>query len=100
MRCPKNGLPILFLSKAPVKQIKKPNKAGKNQTSDFCYNRQNRTTNTEKLNNRFLFSHNNNLINHSRFFPSQATQARSQPRMATNGDSNKRIHREQAVTEE
>ncbi|KAI5662906.1 hypothetical protein M9H77_22229 [Catharanthus roseus] len=32
----------------------------------------------------------NNLISHSRFSPSQATQARSQPRITTNGGSNRR----------
>ncbi|KAI5672692.1 hypothetical protein M9H77_13056 [Catharanthus roseus] len=138
IRCPKNGLPILLQSRVPAKQIKKLDEAGKNRTSNFSHNKQNRTTNThnettitEKSDDWFLCKrgnrdilmqktdeevefrysikhseqwmsliHKNNLISNSRFSPSQAAQARSQPRMATNSGNNRRIHREQAITYE
>ncbi|KAI5659418.1 hypothetical protein M9H77_28211 [Catharanthus roseus] len=112
MRCSKNRLPILLKSKTESDD--------RYSKSDVRF--QNRTTNTEKLDDWFLYkrgeqryktgfpiklseqwmslTHKNNLISHSRFSPSQATQACSQPRMATNGGSLRRIHREQTVIEE
>ncbi|KAI5667472.1 hypothetical protein M9H77_17325 [Catharanthus roseus] len=120
MRCPKNGLPILLQSKhakivRPIFASKRQNRTTnsqnqttntKNQTISFCVKQGNRDIQTPKMDEEetgFIWislTHKNNLISHSRFSLSQVTQARSQPRMATNGGSNRRIHREQTVTEE
>ncbi|KAI5671428.1 hypothetical protein M9H77_11792 [Catharanthus roseus] len=119
MRCPKNGIPILLQSNLTKDRIGRPTlKTGrptqKNHTTGFCVKEGNRDIRTPKttgfaLKFRFLnkpseqwmsLTHKNNLISHSRFSPSQATQARSQPKMVTNGGSGRRIDREQTITKE